>query len=128
MSHIFSEALQVGEDLLETIITEAKALASSAADFLKDAAISTAQKAVALIKETSLGTAIANLISAASASDATGAEKFAAVLAAVEKAYAAFVDNGGLSGLISTGLSVLRQAIQSLYDDFAATFLGATAA
>lgn len=108
---------------IEPIIEEAKAFAETAIDFLKDVPISAAQKAVALIKETSLGTAIANLISAAHSSNAPGVDKFNAVLNAATKAYEAFVGNGGLSGLIAVGLNVLRQVIQSVFDDFVAAFV-----
>jgi len=46
-----------------------------------------------------------------------------AIFDAAIDAYKAFVDNGALSGLISTALNVLRQVIQSIYDDFVAAFL-----
>lgn len=109
---------------LDPIIAEAKRWAGTAIEFLKDVPITAAQRAVALVKETALGTAIANLISAASHGEGmTGAEKFNAVFEKAIAAYRAFTENGGLSGLIATGLSVLRQVIQSLYDDFAAAFL-----
>ncbi len=107
---------------LDPIIAEAKALASKAVDFLKDVPISAAQKAVAFVKETSLGTAIANLVSAASNSQANGADKFAAVVDAAWDAYEAFIGAGALKGLIDIGLNILRQVVQSIYDDFAAAF------
>jgi len=53
----------------------------------------------------------------------SGAEKAMAIFDAAIDAYKAFVDNGALSGLISTALNVLRQVIQSIYDDFVAAFL-----
>lgn len=119
------------EVAIDPIIAEAKAIAAQVATgaftYLKGVAITAAQKAVALIKETSLGTAIMNLISAASLTTGTGADKFAAVIAAAEAAYTAFVGAGGLSGLISAGLSVLRQVAQSLFDDFTAAFLAKVA-
>lgn len=110
---------------LKPIIAEAKEWAGEAIDYLKNVPITAGQKAVALIKETSLGTAIANLVSAISHSELSGAEKFNAVFDKAIEAYRAFTDNGGLSGLIATGLSVLRQLIQSMYDDFRSAFLAA---
>lgn len=117
------------EVAVEPIIAAAKEWAGKAVDYLKDVAISAVQKAVALIKETPLGTAIANLVSAASLSTTTsGADKFSAVLAAVTDAYNAFVGNGGLSGLIASGVSVLRQTIQFVYDEMQQAFFSAKAA
>lgn len=113
------------EIAIEPIIEEAKEWGEKALDFLKDVPITAGQKAVALIKETSLGTAIMNLVSAASHTGLSGSEKFALVFDKAIAAYRAFADNGGLSGLIATGLSVLRQVIQSLVDDFKAAFLPA---
>lgn len=104
---------------VSTALEAVEKVVSGALDYLKDLAISAAQKAVAIIKETSLGTAIMNLISAASQTDGSGSDKFAAVLAAAQKAYQAFVDNGGLKGIFDSVVSVLRQVIQSLFDDFA---------
>lgn len=114
------------EIAVEPIIAEAKVWEQKAVDFLKDIPITLTQKAVALLKQTSIGTAVANLISLASLSSAPGQDKFAAVLSAIEGAYNAFVSNGGLAGLIATGVSVLRQLVQSLFDDFAAAFLKPT--
>lgn len=119
LSNILAEV----EVAIEPIVEEAKQWAGKAIDFLKEVPITVAQKAVALVKETSLGTAIMNLISAASTVQAPGADKFGAVLSAAEHAYEAFVSNGGLSGLIATGLNILRQLVQSLYDDFRQAFL-----
>lgn len=107
---------------LDPIIADAKALASKAVDFLKDVPIMAVQKAVALIKETSLGTAIANLISAASHSDLSGSARFTAVVDKAFDAYTAFVENGGLKGLIALGVSVLRQTVQAIYDNMKASF------
>ncbi len=113
------------EIAVEPIIEEAKALAGKAIHFLADVPITLGQRAVAFIKETSLGTAIMNLISAASNHDVPGQDKFSAVLGAAQGAYKAFTDNGGLSGLIAAGISVLRELIESLVNDFKATFLSA---
>ncbi|MDR7103008.1 hypothetical protein [Croceicoccus sp. BE223] len=110
------------EIAIEPIIEEAKEWGEKALDFLKDVPITAGQKAVALIKETSLGTAIMNLISAASLKDVSGMDKFNAVFDGAVAAYRAFTENGGLNGLIASGMSVLRQLVQSLYDDFKAAF------
>lgn len=110
---------------LEPIVEEAKEWAGKAVDFLKDVPITLAHRAVALLKETSLGVAVMNLISAASLHEAPGSDKFSAVISAAEGAYNAFTSHGGLSGLIAEGLSVLRQLVQSLYDDFRQAFLTA---
>lgn len=110
---------------LDPIIADAKALASKAVDYLKDVAISSAQKAVAFIKESELGTKIMNLISKASLvtdPDVKGADKFNAIVDIAMEAYKAFVGTGILKSIIDTGVNVLRQVIQSLYDDFVAAF------
>lgn len=110
------------EVAIDPIVEEAKVWAGKAIHFLADVPITLGQRAVALIKETSLGTAIMNLISAANTSSAPGGDKFAAVLSAVQHAYEAFVGNGGLSGLIAAGVSVLRELIESLVTDFKLAF------
>lgn len=110
------------EIAIDPIIDEAKEWAGKAVDFLIELPIRAGQRAVALIKETSLGTAIMNLISAASMHDVPGQDKFAAVLSAAQGAYKAFVDHGGLAGLIAAGVSILRELIESLVTDFKMTF------
>jgi hypothetical protein len=112
---------------VEPIVAEAKEWAGKAVDFLKDVPIMLEQKAIALIKETSLGTAILNLISAAEGTGAAGADKFGAVVAAAEAAYEAFVSNGGLKGLIATGVSILRALVEVFVANFKSVF-GGTAA
>jgi hypothetical protein len=107
---------------IEPIVAEAKALAGKAVTFLATELKSLPLRAIAFIKETSLGTAIANLISAAEASGASGADKLTAVIAAAEKAYAAFVANGGLSGLVTAGASILRALVEVFVADFKTAF------
>lgn len=109
------------ETEIKDVIHEAKTVwLPKAETFLEGVAITAEQKAVALLKETTVGTAVANLISAASSASTAGTTKFAAVVAAGKALYDAFVDNGGLKGLLTSGVSVLRQLVQSLFDDFAA--------
>lgn len=108
--------------VIATVEAEAVIWAEKAAHYLEGVAISAAQKAVALLKETSVGTAVMNLVSAYAASPIAGASKFDAVVGAVEGIYNAFVNAGGLKGLLAVGVSVLRQLVQLIFDDFAATF------
>lgn len=119
--------LELAEAAIEPIIEELKEFAEDAFDYIVQLPISLTQKAVAIIKETSLGTAIINLISAASNSDASGTDKFSAVIKAASAAYDAFVANGGFKGLIELGVSVLRQAVQFIYDEMQQAFFSKTA-
>lgn len=106
--------------VLADIEDEAKIWETKAVTFLKGVAITETQKAVALLKQTSVGTAVANLVSSFQYSTLAGADKLTHVLAAADGVYTAFVAAGGLSGLLTVGVSVLRQLIQSVFDDFAA--------
>lgn len=111
---------------IDPVVAEAKALAGKAIDYLKDVPIMAVQKAVAFIKETSFGTKIANLVSLFTQEQfkhLTGAEKAIAIFEAAKDAYDVFMMNGALKGLIDFGVSVLRQTIQAIYDNFKATFL-----
>lgn len=109
--------------IIATVEAEAIIWAEKAVHYLEGVAISAAQKAVALLKETSVGTAVMNLVSAYAASNIAGSVKFDSVVMAVEGIYAAFVNAGGLKGLLAVGVSVLRQLVQSLVDDFMTTFV-----
>lgn len=106
--------------IITEITDEAEKLLSEAGIVLKKIAVSITQEAVALVKETSLGTDIMNLISAAASTSYSGVRKFENVIAAAEKGYADFVSGGGLAGLELAGINILRQLVQSLYDDFVA--------
>ena len=134
MTSIFTQIEAIGEDVIHTIVTEAKQIAAgayalakpfveSAIQYAKEAGSAALDNFISFIKETSLGTAIMNLISAASSSTASGYDKFAAVLLAAQNAWSAFIGNGGLSGVWSVFKSALTYVVQKLYENFAATFL-----
>lgn len=134
MTSIVTQLETVAGHVIDEIVTEAKQIAAgayalakpfaeAALTYAKDAAGAALDNFVAFIKETSLGTALMNLISAASSSSASGYDKFAAVLMAGQNAWAAFVDNGGLTGVWAVFKSALTYVVQKLYENFAATFL-----
>lgn len=134
MTSIITKLETIGENVITEIVTEAKQIAAgayalakpfveSAVQYAKDAASSALDNFISFVKETSLGTAIMNLISAASTQSASGYDKFAAVLLAGQNAWAAFVDNGGLAGVWSVFKSAFTYVVQKLYEAFAATFL-----
>lgn len=134
MTSIITKLEAIGENVITEIVTEAKQIAAgawavakplvaTAVDYVKEAASNALDDFVSFIKETSLGTAIMNLISAASSSTASGYDKFAAVLLAGENAWNAFVSNGGVSGIWSVFKSAFTYVVQRLYEGFAATFL-----
>lgn len=118
MTSIVTQVEAIASDVIDEIVNEAKSLAGSIVVYAKEIAGTALDMFVAYIKETTLGTAIMNLISAASSSTASGYDKFAAVLAAAKDAWLAFVGAGGVSGVWAAFQSALVSVIQGLYERF----------
>jgi hypothetical protein len=118
--NIVTEVKEIAADVLEAIVEEGRKLAGSVAAYAKEMAGTALDMFVSYIKETKLGTAIMNLISAAQSSSASGYDKFAAVISAAKDAWLAFVDAGGVSGIWSQFTGALVYVIQGLYERFKA--------
>lgn len=84
-------------------------------------AVSEADKAVAALKQTDIGTAVANDISAVSSQSLSGAQKFEAVLTNTLPLVLKFVTGGGLSAVEKDVEDIARSLVQSLYNDFKST-------
>lgn len=117
---IITQVESIGADFLKEIEDEAKSLSGSIVVYAKEIAGTALDMFVAYIKETKLGTAIMNLISAASSSSASGYDKFAAVITAAQEAWATFVGAGGVSGVWTQFTSALVSVVQALYQHFIA--------
>ena len=117
---IFTEIEAIATDVIEDIVTEAKELAGSIVVYAREMAGTALDMFISYIKETRIGTAIMNLISAASSSTASGYDKFAAVITAAKDAWAAFVGAGGVSGVWAAFASALVYVVQALYERFVA--------
>ncbi|MBS7669317.1 hypothetical protein [Croceicoccus gelatinilyticus] len=115
---IIEDIETIGGNLLDEIKTEAKELAGSIVVYAKEMAGTALDMFVSYVKETKLGTAIMNLISAASSSGESGYVKFAAVITAAKDAWAAFVGAGGVSGVFAQFTSALVYVVQGLYERF----------
>lgn len=116
--NILEDIETIGGNLLDEIKAEAKELAGSIVVYAKEMAGTALDMFVSYIKETKLGTAIMNLISAASSSDASGYAKFAAVITAAQEAWGVFVGAGGVSGVFAQFKSALVYVVQALYERF----------
>ena len=120
MTSLITQVETIASDAIDEIIAEAKSLAGSIVVYAKEMAGTALDMFVSYIKETKLGTAIMNLISAASSSSASGYDKFAAVISAAKDAWLAFVANGGVSGVWTQFTSALVSVVQALYQHFIA--------
>jgi len=117
---VIKDVEAIGADVIAKIVAEAKSLATSALAYAHQMAGTALDMFVAYIKETTLGTAILNLISAASASNASGYDKFAAVISAAKDAWYAFVAAGGVSGVWAQFTGALVYVVQGLVERFLA--------
>lgn len=118
MTSILTEIETVGSNVIDEIVAEAKSIAGSALVYAKEMAGTALDMFVSYVKETKLGAAIMNLISAASSSNASGYDKFAAVISAAKDAWVAFVGAGGVSGIWAAFQSALVYVVQGLYERF----------
>ena len=117
-----AELLEPVKISIEDIIHDAKEVAGEVLEKLKELPMTLIQKAVSLVKETSLGTAIYNLVSAAANSNESGEAKYAAVADKLYGAYQAFQENGGFKGLVAAGVSILRVLIEFAVAEFKNAF------
>lgn len=117
-----AELLEPVKISIEDIINDAKEVAGEVLEKLKELPMTLIQKAVSLVKETSLGTAIYNLVSAAANSNESGEAKYAAVADKLYGAYQAFQENGGFKGLVAAGVSILRVLIEFAVAEFKNAF------
>ena len=111
---IIANVEAIGEDVIAQIEAEAKTLAAGAVAYAKPMVGDALDLFVGYVKETTFGTSVANLISAASSSTVSGAEKFAAVLLAAKDAWAAFVGAGGVSGVWAQFKGALVYVVQKM--------------
>lgn len=81
-------------------------------------------KVVAALKETDIGTAVANDISAIQSHNLTGAEKFSTVLGNTIPLVIKFLDGGGVAALEADVEGIARSLVQSIYVDIADTGFG----
>jgi len=117
---IITQVEAIGGDLIDEIVAEAKDLAGSIVVYAKEIAGTALDMFISYIKETKLGAAIMNLISAAQASNESGYVKFAAVITAAKDAWLAFVGAGGVSGVWAQFTSALVYVVQGLFERFIA--------
>lgn len=81
-------------------------------------------RVVAALKQTSLGTVVANVISAVDNDDLSGSQKFEKVLSAVGPEVLNYIQRGGVPALIDDVEDIARQLVQSVYNDFKSTGFG----
>ena len=109
-------------------ITEAQHEAlKAAADTAEHVALSEAQKAVAVLKTTPVGTAAVDAINAMAATDKTGPEKLEGAVAAVAPAVLDYVQKGGIKAVLADVESVGRELVQSTFDDIKSASAGSIA-
>ena len=95
---------------------------------LKAFGSSEAAKVVAALKETSIGTAVANDVSALTSSTLTGEQKFEQVVASTTPMVLSYVTGGGIAALEADVIGITRSLVQTIYTDVADTGFGKIAA
>lgn len=105
----------------EEVIDWAKSELSVAAKAVLSIIVKDSTVAIKALKETSLGTDFANIISAGVAATGGSVPAIETLVADFEKAYADFETGGGLVGLWNETVSIALALGQSIYDDFVAT-------
>jgi len=108
----------------KTASAEAPIVSATTATALKAFGSSTAAQAVALLKQTDIGTAVANDVSAVESTGQTGAEKFAAVLANTVPLVLKYITGGGIAALESDVVGIASSLVQTVYTDVADTGFG----
>ncbi len=94
-----------------------------------DFAMSEVQKAVAVLKATSIGTVVANDISALMNANMSGEQKFASVLASTTPLIVSFLSGKGVAQIALTQVEdIARELIQSMYNDTKSSTAGGLAA
>ena len=85
---------------------------------------SEAAKVVAALKETDIGTAVANDVSALTNSTLTGAQKFEQVVASATPLVLKYATGGGIAALEADVVGITRALVQTIYTDIADTGFG----
>lgn len=104
-----------------------KIFGSKAAKSVEALTLTEAQKAVAALKTTTIGAAVAADIKTIGSKDLSGEEKFAQVLANTTPAIAAFVSGGGVKAAAKDVEDIARALVQSIFNDVASTKAGSIA-
>ena len=78
-------------------------------------------KAVAMLKQTNVGTSVTGIIEAVANEDLSGREKFERVVASSIPILKDFLDNGKLDTTLGDIEDLARQLVQSSYNDWNAT-------
>ena len=89
---------------------------------------SEAAKIVAALKETHIGTAVANDVSALTNSTLTGAQKFESVVSTTIPLVLTYVTSGGIAAVESDVEGIAKSLVQTIYTDVADTGFGKIAA
>lgn len=101
-----------------------EAIKAEAAGF----AVSEAGKAVAVLKQTSIGSIVAKDIAAMQDKNLSGAQKFAAVVATTAPLVLKYAASGGLVAVLADVEDIARSLVQSVYNDTKSTTAGKVAA
>lgn len=83
-----------------------------------------ADKAVAILKQTEIGDAVADSIKAIKDAEMSGLEKFQAVVGEIAPLLLDYVSKGGIPAVIDDVEDVARQLVQSVYNDVMSTKAG----
>lgn len=100
---------------------------SRAKQIIKDVAVSEVDRAVVALKNTIVGTLVANEVHAITAKDMTGAQKFEAVVESTLPLIHDFATRGGRAMLVHDVEDVARQLVQSVFNDVKSTKAGGIA-
>lgn len=110
-----------------TVLTTSKAIAAAPATAItavQTFGASETLKIVAALKETSIGTAVANDVSALTNSELSGAEKFAQVLTNTVPLVLELLSGGGVAAVEADVEGIARSLVQMIYTDVADTGFG----
>lgn len=105
---------------IEDLRAKAAAAAATVLPFWK----AEADKAVALLKQTEIGDAVADSIKAISSAELSGREKFEVVVSEIGPQIVSYMIRGGVPAVVSDVEDVARQLVQSVYNDVMSTKAG----
>jgi len=91
-------------------------------------AVSEAGKAVAVLKQTSIGSIVAKDIAAMQDKNLSGAQKFSTVVANTAPLVLKYATAGGLVAVLADVEDIARSLVQSVYNDTKSTTAGRVAA
>ncbi len=84
-------------------------------------------KIIAALKQTDIGTAVANDVSALMSSELTGAQKFEQVVASTVPLLLTYATGGGIAAVEADLTGIARSLVQAVYVDVADTGFGKVA-